>query len=55
MKNHPRFTAERRRRQSGALLFYWWVMFLARLEETEENDRLFENLNMYVRLERKFM
>jgi hypothetical protein len=39
-KNHPRFTAERRRRRSGALLLYWWVTFLARLEETKENDRL---------------
>jgi hypothetical protein len=38
-KNHPRFTTERRRRRSGALLFYWWVTFLARLEETKENDK----------------
>jgi hypothetical protein len=45
-KNHPRFTAERRRRRSGALLFCWWVTFLARLEETKENDRLFKNLNI---------
>jgi hypothetical protein len=40
-KNHLRFTAERRRRRSGAQFFYWWVTFLARLEETKENDRLF--------------